>query len=85
MSRAAGAPPAAAPLPVAGVRLGTAAAGIAKGQREDLVVLELGARAQTASLFTRNAFCAAPVTVAEAAERYPPHLAGLLDSAPSGA
>jgi glutamate N-acetyltransferase/amino-acid N-acetyltransferase len=51
--------------PVAGVRLGTARAGIRKPGRRDLVVLELSPGARVAGSFTRNAFCAAPVTVAK--------------------
>ncbi len=50
--------------PVAGVRLGTARAGIRKPGRRDLVVLELAPGTRVAGSFTRNAFCAAPVTVA---------------------
>lgn len=50
--------------PVAGVRLGIAAAGIKKPGREDLVILELAAGSQVAAVFTRNRFCAAPVLVA---------------------
>ena len=52
------------PLTVAGVRLGTARAGIKYPDRRDLVVVELAAGTQAAAVFTRNAFCAAPVTVA---------------------
>ena len=51
-------------LPVPGVRLGIAAAGIRYRDRADLVVLELAAGTQSAAVFTRNAFCAAPVTLA---------------------
>ncbi|MFZ5594610.1 MAG: bifunctional glutamate N-acetyltransferase/amino-acid acetyltransferase ArgJ [Pseudomonadota bacterium] len=50
--------------PVAGVRLGTACAGIKKPGRRDLVVLELAEGSHCAAVFTRNAFCAAPVIVA---------------------
>ncbi|MDX1589408.1 MAG: bifunctional glutamate N-acetyltransferase/amino-acid acetyltransferase ArgJ [Oleiphilaceae bacterium] len=50
--------------PVAGVRLGIAAAAIKKAGRDDLVVLELSAGSQVAAVFTRNRFCAAPVLVA---------------------
>ncbi|MEW6353868.1 MAG: bifunctional glutamate N-acetyltransferase/amino-acid acetyltransferase ArgJ [Pseudomonadota bacterium] len=50
--------------PVAGMRLGTACAGIKKPGRRDLVVMELCAGATCAALFTQNAFCAAPVNVA---------------------
>ena len=54
------------PLTVAGIRLGTASAGIKYPDRRDLVVVELAAGTQAAAVFTRNAFCAAPVTVARA-------------------
>jgi glutamate N-acetyltransferase/amino-acid N-acetyltransferase len=50
--------------PVAGLRLGTTCAGIKKPGRRDLVLLELAAGSQVAAVFTRNAFCAAPVLVA---------------------
>jgi len=49
---------------VAGVRLGVAAAGIKRAERDDLVVFELAAGGSVAAVFTRNAFCAAPVSVA---------------------
>jgi len=49
---------------VPGVRLGTAAAGIRFRERDDLVVLELPPGTSSAAVFTRNAFCAAPVLVA---------------------
>ncbi|HID50334.1 MAG TPA: bifunctional glutamate N-acetyltransferase/amino-acid acetyltransferase ArgJ [Chromatiales bacterium] len=51
-------------LPVPGLRLGTTCAGIRQADRRDLVVMELAEGTQTAAVFTRNAFCAAPVTVA---------------------
>jgi glutamate N-acetyltransferase/amino-acid N-acetyltransferase len=51
---------------VAGVRLGTARAGVCKPGRRDLVVLEIETGACVAARFTRNAFCAAPVQVARA-------------------
>ncbi len=51
-------------LPVPGVRLGTTCAGIKKPGRKDLVVVELAEGSRCAGVFTRNAFCAAPVTVA---------------------
>ena len=47
-----------------GLRLGSAMAGIKKPGRRDLVVIEIPAGARVAGSFTRNAFCAAPVTVA---------------------
>jgi len=52
-------------LPVAGVRVGTASAGIKTPGRKDLVLFELAAGTHCAGVFTQNAFCAAPVTVAQ--------------------
>ena len=51
-------------VPVPGIRLGTARAGIKKPDRRDLVIIEIAAGAHSAAVFTRNAFCAAPVVVA---------------------
>jgi glutamate N-acetyltransferase/amino-acid N-acetyltransferase len=51
-------------FPVAGIRLATAAAGIRKPGRQDLLLIELAAETTTAAMFTSNAFCAAPVIVA---------------------
>jgi glutamate N-acetyltransferase/amino-acid N-acetyltransferase len=48
-------------LPVEGVRLGTVAAGVRKPGRPDVVLFELAAGSSCAAVFTRNAFCAAPV------------------------
>ena len=50
-------------LPVAGVRLGVAEAGIRKANRRDLTVIELAAGSRAAGVFTQNRFCAAPVQV----------------------
>jgi len=50
--------------PVPGFRLGTACAGIKSPGRRDLVVMALAEGSACAAVFTRNAFCAAPVTVA---------------------
>lgn len=52
-------------LPVRGFRIGIASAGIKKPGRRDVVVMELASGATCAGVFTRNAFCAAPVTVAK--------------------
>jgi glutamate N-acetyltransferase/amino-acid N-acetyltransferase len=49
--------------PVAGFRLGTACAGIKHPGRRDLVVMEMAPGSSCAAVFTRNAFCAAPVTL----------------------
>ena len=61
--------------PVAGLRLGTTCAGIKQEGRRDLVLMALDEGAQVAAVFTRNAFCAAPVRVCrdhldKAAPRY---------------
>jgi glutamate N-acetyltransferase/amino-acid N-acetyltransferase len=49
--------------PVAGVRIGTAMAGIRKANRRDLVLFELAPGSAVAGVFTQNRFCAAPVQV----------------------
>ena len=51
---------------IAGVELGVAQAGIKKVDHDDLVVIALTPGTRTAALFTRNAFRAAPVQIAEA-------------------
>lgn len=53
-------------LPISGVRIGVASAGIKTPGRRDVVVMELARAATCAGTFTRNAFCAAPVSVAKA-------------------
>jgi glutamate N-acetyltransferase/amino-acid N-acetyltransferase len=68
-----------APLhPVSGVRLGTVSAGIKNAGQQDLVLIEVVEGTSCAAVFTRNAFCAAPVTVArenlEACEHRPRYL-----------
>jgi glutamate N-acetyltransferase/amino-acid N-acetyltransferase len=57
-------------FPVAGLRLGTAEAGIRKKGRRDLTLVELAPGSRAAGVFTQNRCCAAPVTVCRA------HLAG---------
>ena len=49
--------------PVLGFKLGTTSAGIKSADRPDLVVMEIAVGSSVAALFTKNAFCAAPVTV----------------------
>jgi glutamate N-acetyltransferase / amino-acid N-acetyltransferase len=51
---------------VPGVRLGVAAAGIKYPDRKDMLVIELAESGSCAAVFTRNAFCAAPVHLAKA-------------------
>lgn len=50
--------------PVAGIRVGSAAAGIRRRDRDDVVLFELIEGSTVAAVFTRNAFCAAPVVLA---------------------
>jgi glutamate N-acetyltransferase/amino-acid N-acetyltransferase len=57
-------------LTIAGVRLGAAEAGIRKKDRKDLLVVEIAEGSRVAGVFTRNRYCAAPVTVCRE------HLAG---------
>ena len=57
-------------LPVPGLQLGYAQAGIKKPGRKDLLVLKLAPSATVAGVFTTNRFCAAPVQVSK------DHLAG---------
>ena len=57
-------PVAAQLMPVAGVTLGIAEANIKREKRKDLLVMQLCEGARIAGVFTRNRFCAAPVTVA---------------------
>ena len=52
-------------FPVAGIRLGIACAGIKKENHQDLVLMELADGTQTAAVFTKNAFCAAPVSISK--------------------
>lgn len=51
--------------PVAGVRWGVTCAGIKKPGRRDLSLMELAPGSTCAAVFTRNAFCAAPVVLAK--------------------
>lgn len=50
---------------VAGFKLGIASAGIKKPGRLDLVVMEIAAGGNVAAVFTKNAFCAAPVQLSK--------------------
>lgn len=51
---------------IAGVRIGIACAGIKYANRRDLTLIEIAPGSHTAAVFTRNAFCAAPVRVSKA-------------------
>ncbi|CAA9889751.1 Glutamate N-acetyltransferase / Amino-acid acetyltransferase [Candidatus Methylobacter favarea] len=53
-------------LEVAGIQLGTACAGIKQTVRDDILIIQMADHSTCAAVFTRNAFCAAPVQVAKA-------------------
>ena len=53
-------------LNVAGITLGTACAGIKQTVKDDILVIQMAEQSTCAAVFTRNAFCAAPVHVAKA-------------------
>jgi len=62
-------------LAVNGVELGVACAGIKTEDKADLVLIKLAEGVVTSAVYTKNAFCAAPVTIAkqhqqQAASRY---------------
>jgi glutamate N-acetyltransferase/amino-acid N-acetyltransferase len=57
------APDPASLLPVPGIELGWAEAGIRKPGRKDLLLVRIAGGASVAGVFTRNRFCAAPVMV----------------------
>jgi glutamate N-acetyltransferase/amino-acid N-acetyltransferase len=57
------APDAAALLPIAGVSIGVAEAGVRKANRKDLTVFLLDEGSSVAGVFTQNRFCAAPVQI----------------------
>lgn len=52
-------------LPIKGLKLAACSAGIYKKQRPDLALIACEQGTTFAAVFTRNAFCAAPVTVAK--------------------
>jgi glutamate N-acetyltransferase/amino-acid N-acetyltransferase len=50
-------------LPVRGITLGTAAAGIKRWTGDDVLLVKLSPGSHASGVFTQNRFCAAPVTV----------------------
>ncbi len=56
-------PSAAELLPIAGIGIGVAEAGVRKANRKDLTVVLIDQGASVAGVFTKNRFCAAPVQV----------------------
>ncbi|MGZ8224388.1 MAG: bifunctional glutamate N-acetyltransferase/amino-acid acetyltransferase ArgJ, partial [Methylobacter sp.] len=55
------------------VQLGTACAGIKQTVRDDILVIQMADHSTCAAVFTRNAFCAAPVHLAKANLAHAPH------------
>lgn len=53
-------------LPITGISLGIAEAGIKRASRKDLLTIVLDNNVNVAGVFTQNRFCAAPVVVAKA-------------------
>lgn len=49
--------------PIKGFKLGVASAGVKTVGRKDLVVMHFAKEASVAGVFTRNAFCAAPILI----------------------
>ena len=52
-------------LPVPGIEIGTASAGVRKANRKDVTVFKLAAGSSVGAVFTQNSFCAAPVQVCQ--------------------
>ncbi len=50
--------------PISGIKIGTACAGL-KSTTDDLTIFELSPQSTCVGVFTQNAFCAAPVTIAK--------------------
>jgi glutamate N-acetyltransferase/amino-acid N-acetyltransferase len=58
---------------ISGILLGTACAGIKQTVKDDILVFQMAEQSTCAAVFTQNAFCAAPVTVAKANLHQQPH------------
>ena len=52
-------------MPVPGIEIGTASAGVRKANRKDVTVFKLEAGSSVGAVFTQNRFCAAPVQVCQ--------------------
>lgn len=52
-------------LPISGISIGVACAGIKKKDHRDLVIFQLAPGSTVGAVFTQNAFCAAPVQIAK--------------------
>ncbi|NOQ93914.1 MAG: bifunctional glutamate N-acetyltransferase/amino-acid acetyltransferase ArgJ [Methylophaga sp.] len=52
-------------LPIKGIEIGIASAGIKTVGKEDLVLIKIAQGSSTSVVYTKNSFCAAPVTLAK--------------------
>lgn len=57
-------------LPIDGIELATVSAGIKKTGRQDVVLIKIAENSRTAAVYTRNAFCAAPVQLCREHQRF---------------
>ena len=53
-------------MPVSGIELGSANGNISKAEKDDIALIRCAPGTITSAVFTRNRFCAAPVTVSRA-------------------
>ena len=53
-------------MPVTGIEIGIASAGVRKANRKDLTVFKLAHGTAVGAVFTKNRFCAAPVQICQA-------------------
>jgi glutamate N-acetyltransferase/amino-acid N-acetyltransferase len=67
-------------LGIDGVRLATANAGIKDNDQADLVLIEIAEGSTISAVYTQNAFCAAPVTIAKRHQQQTPPRYCLINS-----
>jgi len=59
-------------LPIDGIEIGIASAGIKTVDKADLVLIKIAEGSSTSAVYTKNAFCAAPVTIAKQHQQQTP-------------
>ena len=72
------APQASELLPVPGIDIGTASAGVRKANRKDLTVFSMAEGTSVGAVFTQNRFCAAPVQVCQSHMQAPQGIRALV-------
>jgi len=65
-------------LPVPGIDIGTASAGVRKANRKDLTVFSMAEGTSVGAVFTQNRFCAAPVQVCQSHMQAPQGIRALV-------